>query len=128
MVGYWQPAHKRKKRESWQWIVLVLILLLVLFFIYRNIGLARYRNDYADRVEGLYDEVENLKAEKDQLERQMEMADQHIFLEQVAHERLNLKKPGEQVIVFEINSKTEEEAEQAVGFWTKLKNKIIGFF
>ena len=128
MVGYWQPAHKRKKKESWRWIVLSLILLLMVFFIYRNIELARHRRDYANRAEELYNEVEILKNEKDHLEWQMEITDQSIFLEQIAHGRLNLKKPGEEVIVFEIGLNEEEETDQNVDFWDQLKDKIVDFF
>jgi len=53
---------------------------------------------------------------------------QEAFLEQIAHERLNLKKPEEQVVVFE--TKLEEPAEDEINpsFWTQIKEKIMSFF
>lgn len=128
MVRYWRPAHKKNKGGKWLGITCLLLFALVLLFAYHNIRIYRYRSDYAEKAEELQAEVKALETEEAQLEFQMETMGQEAFLEQIAHERLNLKKPEEQVVVFE--TKLEEPAEDEINpsFWTQIKEKIMSFF
>ncbi len=112
------------------WLALSLTLLLVFFFARQNFELYRRQAEYVERAEELAAEIEALEIRESQLEFQMEATSQEAFLERVARERLNLKKPGEEVVVFEVELAEEdtEEPEEIFGFWQRIKNKISNWF
>lgn len=74
--------------------------------------------------------MRTLEEQRSQLEAQAEAAGEESFLERVALERLNLKRPGEEVIVFEIESaETEVSLEETeLDFWEKLKATVGSWF
>lgn len=74
--------------------------------------------------------MQALEEQRSQLETQAEAAGEESFLERVAMERLNLKRPGEEVVVFEMEPEETEVAseETNLSFWDKLKATVGSWF
>ncbi|HQO27651.1 MAG TPA: hypothetical protein PKX21_01135 [Candidatus Pacearchaeota archaeon] len=130
MVEQWRPARRKKKNSFWSWLAFVSVLVLLVFFAQRNISLYRQGREYRERAERLEAEMRTLEEQRSQLEAQAEATGEESFLERVALERLNLKRSGEEVIVFEIEPEEAEVSleETELDFWEKLKATVGGWF
>jgi len=130
MVKHWSPARRKKKPSCWLWLVLVLGLALVIFFTWQNIRLYVQAIEYRERAERFDSELQALEDQYRQLEAQAIAASDDSFLERVALERLNLKRPGEEVVVFEIQSEDPDIdlSEGEFNLWDKLKATVSGWF
>jgi len=129
MADYWRPRSKKRSRR-WFWAVLAPILIAIFFFARQNLLLNQRRLEQKNRIAELEAEQQLLEREKNELEQQLEVADRDDFLERVARERLNLKRPDERVVVFEVEPGlvAAEEAEIKPGFWSRFKARIFSFF
>jgi cell division protein FtsB len=130
MVGYWRPGRKKKKKNWALFLGLGLTVLLLVYFLFQNIRIAGIKKDYVDRLVETQETVDVLRDRISELELQTDITSQEINLERLARERLNLKKPGEQVIVFEKQELEELVVltEQAGGLLDRLKQAILGWF
>lgn len=107
-----------------------LTVALVVLFTNHNIDLARRRAGYQNKLEQLEKEREALQAREDQLAFQIEASGQEAYLERVARERLNLKRPGEQVVVFEMDEEEPVSVEPDSGesIWQRIGDRVRGWF
>lgn len=71
------------------------------------------------------DKIGKLRAQKEQLEAQLRELETKEALEREAKSRLNLKLPGEEVVVV-VSEKKEKptEAPHSPGFWKRIKEKL----
>ncbi len=129
MADYWRPRSK-KRSHRWFWVVITPVLIAIFFFARQNLLLNQRRLVQKDEIAKLEMERQLLEREKNELERRLEVVDREDFLERVARERLNLKRPDEKVVVFEVEPDlvAAEEAEIKPGFWSRFKAKVFSFF
>ena len=66
--------------------------------------------------------IEQLKAKKRELETALTEIQTKEAVEREAKERLNLKNPGEQVVVIVPEKKDNQSEEQSMSFWAKFKS------
>ena len=128
---------KRRKKEKTLKSILVsllffsLILGLAVFLGLSNMSANKRRADLNNRVSSLKKEIEEFKNKKAELEVSASETGEADYLEKVAREQLNLKKPGEEVVAVlspEQEQKKEEEVKKEEGFWQKILSPIKNFF
>lgn len=130
MVAYWRSAYQKKHNNKWQWLLLSLTVLAVLFFLGQNLRVYLRKIEYRQDLINVQSEVSSLESQERQLEFQTDAMDEEIFLERLARERLNLRKPGEQVIVFEIEEENQDNLtnQGENNFWIKTASSIKEWF
>lgn len=123
------PKYKQIKKRSWQDIILqvvfgFLILTILGFLAVSNIRISQRRAALNSQIDKLKAEVKAAKEKKQELQAQVNQSLQGEYLEQEAREKLNLKKPGEEVVTVlpaETN-KTDEPKKQS--FWDKIAGMV----
>jgi len=123
---------KRKKRaKTWQMILFSLISAIFIFgvigfLIFYNWETNQKRAELTERIESLKAEIEFLEEKKQELETLTTESERESYLEEVAREQLNLKKPGEEVVA--VLSPEEEEGKEGgqeeKSFWQRILEKI----
>ncbi len=89
---------------------------MLVFLLLSNLRLFQKRADHLSILEQLEEKEEKLEAKKEHLEKDLEAVHSPAYLERIAREQLRLVKPGEKVVVIQIQE-TEEEPEEEPGFW-----------
>ena len=97
------PKYKQKEKQSWQTIFFLillgsLILIVVGFLAISNFRMSQKRAVLNSRIEQLKEEIREAEAKKQQLQAQLNQSSDEAHLEKEAREKLNLKKPGEEVV------------------------------
>ncbi len=130
MNGYWRSAYQKKRNNGWQWLTWCLILLITLFFFFQNLRIYLRKIEYEKDLADVQEEISSLENKKRQLDFQTESTNHEIFLERLARARLNLMKPGEQVIVFEVKGESPDYLtdQEELGFWSKTISNIKQWF
>jgi len=74
--------------------------------------------------------VKELEAERDRLRASIETATDPAVTERTAKENLNLRNPGEQVVVVQPSAPLTENSEDSASWWEKtpLLRTVIGWF
>lgn len=115
--------RNKKHKEHFPLIILILIIIVFIgFFVVTNWRIAKRRAELRDRVTLLQQEVQILEEKNKELKDRKEDTESDDFIEKVAREQLELKKPGEEVIVIqkeEPREKAIEEEEESWWDWIK---------
>jgi len=130
MVAYWRSAYQKKHNDKKQWLLLSLMLLVSLFFFGQNLRVYLRKIEYRQDLIDVQSEISSLESQERQLEFQTDATNEEIFLERLARERLNLRKPGEQVIVFEIEKENQDDLinQEESNFWLRAISNVKGWF
>lgn len=130
MAKHGSLARRKKKSNYWLWLVLILGLALLGFFVWQNVFLYVQAIEYRERVERLDSELQALEDQYRKLETQAIVASDDAFLERVALERLNLRRPGEEVVVFEVKPEDPDVnlPDGELNLWDKLKATVSDWF
>ena len=107
----------------------VLILATVFFLLFSNWQIQRKRSELNTKLENLKRELEVLEGEKKELSEKISEVPTEEHLEKEAREKLNLKKPGEEVVVVltpeEEQKQKEEEKKNFFERWLeRIKSKF----
>ncbi len=117
----------RKPEESRFFSVFLIILFSIVigFLIVSNIKINQKRNALNSRLESLKKEIQILEEKKEKFKVQISQTDLESYLEKEARERFNLKKPGEEVVVFiKEKNQPEKQAGEKKGLWQKIREKL----
>ena len=114
---------KKRTRKTASLIFLgVLVFSLAIFLFISNWRISHRRAELYAQIELLQRKIEDLTQENIKIKEEIIFAGEEDFLEQVARERLGLRKPGEQVIIVlppeEIEPKEQEQVEKS--FWQRV--------
>lgn len=121
---------KKERREKGNILFSVLLLLfgvvLIWFLISGNIKLSKKRAELLLQIDQLKEKVNQIKEKKEEVEENITQKNNKEFLEEIARDQLNLKKPGEKVVVVqkEESENKEENEERKKSLWEKIKNII----
>jgi len=126
------PASLRRKKagSSLRTIFLsiflgTLILAAIGFLVFSNLQINKRRTELTLRLESLKKEIEILVEKNQELTAKISQVQEESYLEKEARERLNLKKPGEEMVVVLSPEKSEEnETEEKKSFWQKFLEKL----
>lgn len=99
------------------------------FLSFSNARLYQRRMDLSNQAGTLQNEVDRLDQDNKKLHNRLEQAGTQEYLEKTARERLNLKKPGEEVVAVIAPRETGEEQEKSAekNPWQKIFKKIESF-
>ena len=129
-------TKRRKKEKPFRNILasllfFSLILGVVGFLAVSNLSANKRREELNDRISSIKKGIEDLGNKKKELEVSASETGEEDYLEKVAREQLNLKKPGEEVVTIlspEQEQKKENETEEEKGFWQKILDPVRNFF
>ena len=124
-------AKKLKKRKQFSQtlifsIVLCLFTLGVIgFLVISNVKMNQKRTELTARIELLKKQIEELEKKNSEIKSGISQTQTQDYLEKEARERLNLKKPGENVVTILSPKEGEESHEkEPKNFWEKLWEQI----
>jgi len=109
-----QPSYKnfiRKLLSSKVFFFFMVIALVALLLNFVRESYHKYQ--LSEEISGLETEVKRLEGRKQQLAGLMEYFEQESYLEREARQRLNLKKPGEKVVI--LSQKADADIENGQG-------------
>ena len=129
-------TKSRKKEKPFRNILasllfFCLILGVVGFLAVSNLSANKRREELNNRISSIKKGIEDLENKKKELEVSASETGQEDYLEKVAREQLNLKKPGEKVVVIlspEQEQNKEKEVTEEKGFWQKILDPVRNFF
>jgi len=94
--------------------VFLFVIVLALITVAVNVGRESYRKyQLTQEINKLKTEIERLEGKNEQLANLMEYLKEEPYLEKEARLKLNLKKPGEKVIILS-NKKQEQQQEEVL--------------
>lgn len=99
---------KKKRKKMGLWTKLV-ILLIVGYFVFAFYQQSLERRELAAEIESLSQEKVEIEQRILEMEELLEKGDSDQAIERLARENLLMKKPGEQVYVFESNNSLGKE-------------------
>lgn len=106
-------------------IIILLIFVFVGFLIVSNWRINQRRAELVSQIQTLEETIEGLEKKNQELKAGMSEFSDESYLEEVARERLGLKKPGEEAVVVLPPPEGEEEKEaKEKGFWQKIWEKL----
>ncbi|MFH1401613.1 MAG: septum formation initiator family protein [Parcubacteria group bacterium] len=123
-------AKKGKNKKAFETLFISAIFILLFFavtgfLIFSNWRVNQKRSELNIKIESLRKEIQNLETRRVQLEADISQSQSQEYLEQVARESLDLKKPGEDVVVVKQSaSATEGAAVQEKSFWQNILDKL----
>ena len=95
--------NKRRKLDFKKTLLSIFLVLIIsaitIFLTVMNIRINQKRAQLSEKVESLKNEIKTAEERNKELTRQVSQSSQEEFIEKEARERLNLKKPGENVLV-----------------------------
>jgi len=110
-----QPSYKNfikrllSSKVFFFFMVIALVALLLNF-----VRESYHKYQLSEEISGLETEVERLEGRKQQLAGLMEYFGQESYLEKEARQRLNLKKPGERVIILSQKADADVKSDQGI--------------
>ena len=122
-------SKKRKKRSLKNILFYIFFgcssLLVVGFLIVTNWNIHKKRTELAKKIEVLEVEVKKAEGRNKDLKESAIYVETEDYLEEVARDQLDMRKPGEEVVAIqkEDNNKKEEEEEKK-SWWEKLKSLL----
>jgi len=110
----------------------IVFLLIIGFLVVTNITIYRRRVLLKERIKIVSGQIQELKGEKSVLQKEILAAESQERLEKTAREQLNLKKPGEEVVVItreqelpeEEGKKEEKTSWNPKNWWEWIKGKV----
>lgn len=124
------PKYRQiKKRGSLQDIFFMvffgfLILTVIGFLSVANFRISQKRSAMNSQIEKLKAEIKDAEEKKRQLEARLTESSGDEFLEKEAREKLNLKKPGEEVVAILPAEEEKNEEPMKQNFWDKILGKL----
>ena len=120
---------KKGKNKKTKETLLFSVIFVVFFFgvtgflVVSNWNINQKSNGLNAEIESLRKQIQDAEEKKAQLEASINQSQSQEYLEGVARESLDLKKPGEDVVVVKQSATTTEEtASQEKSFWQKIKD------
>jgi len=118
----------KTRREFWQnlfFSILLgsLFLLIIGALLVSNWKISQKRTEYNVQLVRLQEEFRVLEIKRQQLQAQISQTSDQEYLEEQAREKLNLKKPGEEVVTV-LPAEQEPAKETTKGFWENVWDKI----
>ena len=115
---------KNRKILRFSSIIFALVILLIIgLLLIGNWKMSHKRAELAARLESLKKEVADLEKKNEEIQAGLSQKEEEGSLEKEARERLNLKKPGEEVVVV-VPPAEEEETQELKNFWGKFLEKL----
>ena len=113
---------KNKKAGSWKNALFsillgIAILLVIVFLFFTNWKINQRRAVLTARIAALKEEIAILVQKNEELEKKKSQIEGEEYLEKVARDQLNLKKPGEEVVVVAKEKEKEEEITEEKKTW-----------
>ncbi len=128
MVSQFRKNKKRNPGKDIFFSILlgVLLVLVIGFLIVTNIKINRQRTELTDRIATLKQEIGILEGKREELKEKISQAGSEEYLEKVARDQLDMKAPGEEVIVITKGDEEEKEEEEKEkrGWWEWIKSKF----
>ncbi len=127
MIAKIRKNKKGKEAKELFFSVLIVfsIFLFVLFLIINNLKTNQKRKELNFRISTLKAEVQQAEKKKKKLEDKISQAGSKESLEKIARDQLDLKKPGEEVIVVKKPEREEESnknKKENKGWWETIKS------
>lgn len=125
--------RKLKRREEYprlkRWVGGILILGLLIFLGRVNWQVWQKQKQANQTLRNLKAQADQLRKEKEDLEKKLQEVDETSYLEKIAREKLNLKKPGEKVVAFvQTPVVSSREEKPSLGWWQKWWQTIKTWF
>lgn len=126
-------TKKAKNGKSWKnkisgFILLFIIIIFIGFFSYVNWKINKRRSDLLEKISSLEQELQELENKNQELKQKQAEAGTGDYIEKVARDQLELKKPGEEVVVIQkepASAESSGEAEENKTWWDKIKSIFI---
>jgi len=113
------------KKNLITYLSLAILVLLIVFFVYTNYKIAQKRGEAGSQTESLEAKVETLEERNRELLNRKNRVESDEYIESVAREQLELKKPEEEVVVISKETDQDQESSEEEGnFW----ERFIGIF
>ncbi len=122
-----KKGKNKKTRETLLFSVIFVLLFFGItgFLVVSNWNINQKRNDLNAKIESLRKQIQDMEEKKIQLESGIDQSQSSEYLEGVARDSLDLKKPGEDVVVVKQSaSTTEETAAPEKSLWQKIWDKL----
>jgi len=123
-----KKIRKRKSNLFFSIILIFGLLAVISFLVIGNWKMNQRRAELNSRIENLKKEIEELEKKNRELQAGLSQLEGEAYLEKEARERLNLKKPGENVVVVLPPKEGEEKPEKSKNFWEKIWETIKSKF
>ena len=123
-------TKKIRKRKTFPFFSIILILGflgVIGLLVVGNWKIGQRRAELTARIESLKKDIAELEKKNEEMQTGLSQKGEEGYLEKEARERLNLKKPGEEVVVV-VPPKEEEESQEAKSFWEKIWETIKSKF
>ena len=112
------------KTISFSVIILLLIFFFIGFLIVSNWKINQRRAELISQITTLEKEIETLEKKNQELKAGASQFSDESYLEEMAREKLGLKKPGEEVVVVLPPPESEKEKPKEKNFWQKILEKL----
>jgi len=109
--------NKKHKEYISSGIFILIIIVFVVFFVVTNWRIAKRRAELKDRVTLLQQELQVLEEKNKELNDRKDDTETDDIIEKVAREQLELKKPGEEVVVIQKEEPKKGEVEEEEKSW-----------
>jgi len=105
-------------------IIIILILFFAGFLIFSNWRIYQRRTDLTSQIQALEKQVQEVEKRNQELKAGISQLSDKGYLEEMAREKLGLKKPGEEVVVVVPPSESQAKETPQKTFWQKVLEKI----
>ena len=105
-------------------IILLLVLFFLGFLIVSNWKINQRRAELISQITTLEKEIEELEKKNQELKAGASQFSDESYLEEMAREKLGLKKPGEEVVVVLPPEEKEEPVKEEKSLWQKILEKL----
>ncbi|MDP2910683.1 MAG: cell division protein FtsL [bacterium] len=126
MIAKFKKKKKDKpfKNKIFSAFLIFLVLFIIVFIVFTNWKINKKRNELSERILILKQDVQILEEKNKELEEKKSETESEDFLEKVARDQLELKKPGEEVVVIqkEFSSAEASEDKEKKTWWEKFKS------
>lgn len=124
-----QKTRKIKRGGSFKTIFFSVIILLLIFFfigflIVSNWKINQRRAELISQITTLEKAIKELDKKNQELKAGASQFSDESYLEEMAREKLGLKKPGEEVVVVLPPEEKEEPVKEEKSFWQRILEKM----
>ncbi len=125
MIAKIKKNRKNKKTKSIFFSVLItfILLLIVSFLVVNNVKISQKRTKLNAQINTLKIKIQQAEEKKKGLENKISQIGSEENLEEIAYDQLNLKKPGEAVVVVKKQKEeNSQEKEENKNLWEWVKS------
>ncbi|MDD5638760.1 MAG: cell division protein FtsL [Candidatus Pacebacteria bacterium] len=110
MITEFKKKEKRSRRSKFLNIFLVFLSLIIISFLaITNIKISERRKILISKINELEKEIQFLEEKNKKLEADISNFETSYYLEKIAREQFNLKKPEEEVVIISKNNKDQKK-------------------